>query len=860
MNDASLGKFRKSNFFPRRASGPLLGSIAALLIGSAAPVVAQSGTWLTVPFNNNWNSGFNWSGNNVPTVTASFGTSSITSISLISSSATVNNIVFNSGASAYTISSAQGGSYTLTINGAGITNNSGVMQNFVSPTDGSGNHGIIQFSNSATAGSNITITNNGATISSGSGAQTFFTGNSSAGNATIINNGNSVATSASYGGYTTFIDNSTAGNATLIANGGTNGGAGGGIFFIQQTTGGTASVILNGNGFLDISSAPATSISIGSLAGNGNVYLGINNLAVGSNNTSTTFSGVIQDGGGAPGAGGSLTKIGSGSLDLTGANTYTGNTIVSAGTLYVDGSIVSPTTTVNSGALLGGSGMIGGSLINNGGVITGRGTGTLTVKGNYTQSSSGTLTLGIGGLSSSQHGLLAVGGAASLGGTLNLQASNGFKLAAGQEVTFLTAKTVAGEFSSVQNLSSFNGTGVTAEILYLPGAVELAAEKSTNIYNQINGQSGVTTNDLQTALLLDGILNNPRAAKLFDVLNQANLSQLIKDIELIDPGQLAVLSNIGSALSNATLLSLEQRFLAIQSSGAGGPAGPDGKGGKEVMAPAAGDRWGSFITGSGDFERVDDTPASRGFNMDAGGVTLGVDYRFTDHLVAGIFGSYTNTGIDISNGGRINVNTGKGGLYGTYFDGGFYVNSALEGGYSSYDNHRESLGGTARSSTDGGDFSALFAPGYNWTMGGLTFGPTTRFQYSYQGTDGFTESGSLAPMSLSSQHTESIISGVGVKASYDWKLGSTIIRPELRLEWEHEYGDTATGIDAQLAGVSGNALRFTTPDIGRDDLHLGAGCAVVFNDRFTAYFYYDGQFFRENYDSSTITGGLRVSF
>jgi outer membrane autotransporter protein len=86
------------------------------------------------------------------------------------------------------------------------------------------------------------------------------------------------------------------------------------------------------------------------------------------------------------------------------------------------------------------------------------------------------------------------------------------------------------------------------------------------------------------------------------------------------------------------------------------------------------------------------------------------------------------------------------------------------------------------------------------------------------------------------------------------------VRPELRLEWEHEYGDTVTGIDAQLSGVAGNGFRFTTPGVGRDDLHLGAGCSVVFSELISAYVYYDGQFFRANYDDSIVTGGLRVSF
>ena len=54
-------------------------------------------------------------------------------------------------------------------------------------------------------------------------------------------------------------------------------------------------------------------------------------LTTGGNNTSTTFSGVIQDGVGVTG----LTKVGTGTFTLTGANTYTGGTTISAGTLQI---------------------------------------------------------------------------------------------------------------------------------------------------------------------------------------------------------------------------------------------------------------------------------------------------------------------------------------------------------------------------------------------------------------------------------------------------------------------------------------------------------------------------------------------
>ena len=108
-------------------------------------------------------------------------------------------------------------------------------------------------------------------------------------------------------------------------------------------------------------------MTIGSLSGKGSVLLGANTLTIGSNNQSTTFSGVIQDAGG-------LTKIGAGTLTLTGANTYTGNTTVGAGMLAVGNRNGSATGTgrvnVQAGALAG-KGIIWGAVA----IGTGSGSG-----------------------------------------------------------------------------------------------------------------------------------------------------------------------------------------------------------------------------------------------------------------------------------------------------------------------------------------------------------------------------------------------------------------------------------------------------------------------------------------------------
>ena len=138
-----------------------------------------------------------------------------------------------------------------------------------------------------------------------SAATTFFDGREgspTAGSATIINDGGTV--SGAVGGTTRFfIGTPTADSATLIANGGSGGGHGGTILFEDNSTGGTSRIEVFGNGNLDISLHNKRfhnilGVTVGSIEGDGNVFLGANNLTVGSNNISTIFSGVIKDGGG----------------------------------------------------------------------------------------------------------------------------------------------------------------------------------------------------------------------------------------------------------------------------------------------------------------------------------------------------------------------------------------------------------------------------------------------------------------------------------------------------------------------------------------------------------------------------------
>jgi autotransporter-associated beta strand protein len=234
------------------------------------------------------------------------------------------------------------------------------------------NGGFIQFAGSSTA-DHGTFTAEGANNDDQQNAAITFVDTSGAGDATITLEGG--LQSQIDGATMSFLLSSTAGNATLIASNGAGEGSGATITFANDSTGGTGRIELlgptgRGNLIIDGHNLPGT--SVGSIEGAGSVTLGSRNLTIGTNNLSTIFSGTIVDG--TNGTGGSLSKVGTGTVTLSGANTYTGGTTVNSGALLVTNTSGSATGTgainVTSGTL-GGNGIIGGAVT----VGTGSGSG-----------------------------------------------------------------------------------------------------------------------------------------------------------------------------------------------------------------------------------------------------------------------------------------------------------------------------------------------------------------------------------------------------------------------------------------------------------------------------------------------------
>ena len=212
----------------------------------------------------------------------------------------------------------------------------------------------------------------------------------------------------------------------------------GGQFIALNKRAGTASSVVGNlmtidNGGELVANGAAVTHNI-ALTGTGGVF---------TTTADTTISGAIS------GAGG-LWKASTGTLTLTGANSYTGNTNVEKGKLVVNGSLASSVRILKNGTL-GGTVVINGNLTNLGKLAPGNSPGTTTVVGNYIEA--GTLDIEVWGLTANtQHDQVVVSGTATFqaGSTLMVTKTGGtYDLTRTQSVLAVSALAYSGSFTNL---------------------------------------------------------------------------------------------------------------------------------------------------------------------------------------------------------------------------------------------------------------------------------------------------------------------------------------------------------------------------------------------------------------------------
>ena len=525
-------------------------------------------------------------------------------------------------------------------------------------------------------------------------------------------------------------------------------------------------------------------------------------VSVSFNSITSTWSNAISGTGG-------LIKNGTGTLILTGSDTYSGGTQVLGGTLQAAHVLPGDVSVGGSGTLDAVPGLQG-ALTNSGTVVVSG--GNTDVGGNYTQTSTGTLSVSLG----SQ---LAVMGSAQLAGTLNVRGADpGYVTSQHQDV--LTAM--------------LGVNGAFAQFTQSPGVF-----LSTSIQYTSNSVWLDTTS-----------LSITKAAQAMAITDPASLSAAARvqsgfdaiDTRIIDGGTWApsVLQGAGAvqhsatpAAAQATLQSLSGQLHAASAAMLfdGIDAGDEALSGHfdDLLGGRA--RPGTWYAGlgrQGDLQRSGYSGAT--FRSDGG--IVGADVRVGAHALLGYaVGESRGYGkLDMAwDHNRTRVNHAM--VYGGAFDGPWFATGQLGGGRFREDMQRLlRLGGIAApvgSSFAGGYLAGSLEGGYRFRVGTARITPFANVRYQRLDQGGFAETGGYGFGLMANARTAGRLqTGIGLRAQGGSRLANGVqVRFDGSVAWRHALHQYGGVFDASFTGFD-DWMPVDGVGLSRNEALLRAGMSL----------------------------------
>ena len=286
-------------------------------------------------------------------------------------------------------------------------------------------------------------------------------------------------------------------------------------------------------------------------------------------------------------------------------------------------------------------------------------------------------------------------------------------------------------------------------------------------------------------------------------------------------------------------------------------------------------RLGLFINGSYGFGEREETEKETGFEFKNKGITLGMDYRISTQTIVGGAVGIANNRSDFSDGiGRMELDGVHAMVYGTYYQSEhFYLDGLLKVGKNDFTTQRR-LGSRAKplqpayADTEGMDYSASLNGGFEFNQGSFSFGPYGRLSFTRAEIDAYAESaadpkgkGAGSVVSISDQTIDSTTAAAGGQLSWAISLSNSVLIPQARFEWEHEFSDESREVSAQfIHDPSSSTFSITTDRPDQDFLNIGVGFSIVTAEGRSGFIDYETRIGQDNISSNWVKAGVRLEF
>jgi uncharacterized protein YhjY with autotransporter beta-barrel domain len=299
-------------------------------------------------------------------------------------------------------------------------------------------------------------------------------------------------------------------------------------------------------------------------------------------------------------------------------------------------------------------------------------------------------------------------------------------------------------------------------------------------------------------------------------------------------------------------------------------------------------RVGVWMTGTLVFGEKDPTTNQIDYDFDTAGLTMGMDYRFSDGFVAGLAVGYASTETELGDGGDLDTTGYTVTLYGTVFNAGrFHIGGSLGYGNNDYDHTRHvrytlsrpegssidpaafNVDQTMGAEYDGTQFSAGLRGGWDFNHEGLTFGPTFGVRYIDVDVDAYDE------ILYQSNRTNNSTTGWAVhiddqnysslQVSLGFELTKAINRdwgvfiPQGYIDIVSELDDGASFLTGRYLGdnFANGQFSLMTDDFEETFARVGFGFGFVMGNNKSAFIMADGDLGRDLLETYFVNAGFR---
>lgn len=533
---------------------------------------------------------------------------------------------------------------------------------------------------------------------------------------------------------------------------------------------------------------------------------------------------------------GGLVKAGYGALILTGDSSYLGDTRVAQGVLAVEGSIASRTFVEPEGVLAG-TGTVHGDVQNDGAVYGGLSDlgGTLTIDGNYTQSADAALMVMVGAPQGTSR--VDVTGSATVGGWVDaLVPMGGYQ--GDRRYTVLTALGgISGRFGDDCGCYAF----LDLKLSYDPTAVHLDVARNTVAFADM----AATRNGAAVAAAVEKLGIGQPFYDLAVTLDGEDAASLFGQL----PGEVYG-STVTGLIENSQLIGTQINDRLRSASGTVGaeplPLLAYGDDAKDITTASvrAAERYGAWGSAFGSWGSTDSDGNAGKLSRSTGGFVTGLDGLVTDDWRLGFLAGYSHSSFKLDDRkSSASAETYHLGIYGGREWGALAFRSGLTYSWSEVDSGRQlafyDLGGSESSSHRAGTTQVFGELGYGIKAGNVAFEPFANLAYVNVHTNGFTEQGGAAALTVYGGSNDVTFTTLGLRASTGFDIGTMKATARGMLGWRHGYGDVTPTITQALSGSP--AFSVAGAPIARDAAILEAGLDFAIAPAATLGVSYQGQ-------------------